>query len=154
MPFSPDRRVLILAANWHRDLVYRCVDSCRGTLAESGLPGDRVDVIDLPGSLEMPAVAKAAALTGRYACIGCCGLVVDGGIYRHEFVAQAVVDGIVRASMETGVPVLSAVLTPQRFNEHSRPDHDFFHQHLVIKGRELAAAMLSIVPTMNRLRGG
>ena len=94
----------------------------------------------------MPLVAKDLALTGRYGAIACAALVVDGGIYRHDFVAQAVVDGIVRVGLDTNVPVLSVSLTP-----HSYQETDFhnaaFAEHFVQKGREAANAALGIVKT-------
>ncbi|MGO7719100.1 6,7-dimethyl-8-ribityllumazine synthase, partial [Rhizobium johnstonii] len=57
------------------------------------------------------------AATGRYAAVVAAAFVVDGGIYLHEFVAQAVVDGLMRAGMDTGVPVLSVSLTPHQYQE-------------------------------------
>jgi 6,7-dimethyl-8-ribityllumazine synthase len=57
-------------------------------------------------------LSRDLAATGRYAAVVAAAFVVDGGIYRHEFVAQAVVDGLMRAGMDTGVPVLSVSLTP------------------------------------------
>ena len=69
--------------------------------------------------------------------------VVDGGIYRHEFVAQAVVDGLMRAGMDSGVPVLSVSLTPHNYQETEH--HDAIYQaHFVEKGREAARAALMI----------
>jgi len=53
--------------------------------------------------------AQLLAKTGRYAAIVAAGFVVDGGIYRHEFVAEAVIGGLMRVQLETGVPVISAV---------------------------------------------
>ncbi len=73
-----------------------------------------------------------------------CGLVVNGGIYRHEFVTTAVIDGLMRVQLDTGVPVFSAVLTPRDFHE-SQEHHDFFHQHFVKKGAELARACAATV---------
>ena len=75
------------------------------------------------------------------------GFVVDGGIYRHEFVAQAVLQGIVQTSLETEVPILSAVLTPHHFHDHA-VHQDFFRAHMVTKGQELAAACLSIIENL------
>jgi 6,7-dimethyl-8-ribityllumazine synthase len=74
-----------------------------------------------------------------------CALVVDGGIYRHEFVASAVIDGLMRVQLDTGVPVISAVLTPKDFHDHA--DHQrFFAEHFVIKGTEAAQACLQVAP--------
>jgi 6,7-dimethyl-8-ribityllumazine synthase len=82
------------------------------------------------------------ARSGRYAAIVACALVVDGGIYRHEFVAHAVIDGLMRVQLDSGVPVLSAVLTPQAFHEHETHAR-FFAEHLVLKGREAARACVA-----------
>ena len=79
-------------------------------------------------------MAKKLAKTGRYAAVCASGFVVDGGIYRHEFVAQAVLQGIVQTSLETGVPVLSAVLTPHHFHEHAA-HQDFFRAHMAPRAR-------------------
>jgi 6,7-dimethyl-8-ribityllumazine synthase len=75
--------------------------------------------------------------------VAAAAFVVDGGIYRHDFVAQAVVDGLMRAGMDTGVPVLSVSLTPHHYQEtehHTR----IFREHFVQKGREAAQAALVI----------
>ena len=86
-------------------------------------------------------MAKKLAQTGKYDGIVCAALVVNGGIYRHEFVAQAVVDGIVQAGMDTGVPVFSVSLTPHEFQE--TPEHiDFYTKHFVKKGAEAARAAM------------
>ncbi len=53
-------------------------------------------MFDVPGALELPLMALKLAATGRYDAIACCAFVVDGVIYRHDFVASAVVDARVR----------------------------------------------------------
>ena len=65
----------------------------------------QVDVFEVPGAFEIPLRVKQLAETEEYAGIVAAGLVVDGGIYRHEFVATAVIDGLMRAQMDTGTPV-------------------------------------------------
>ena len=105
-------RYAFIKANWHADIV----DQALKGFCEL-IPADQVDVFDVPGAFEMPLVAKDLAGSGRYAAVACAALVVDGGIYRHDFVAQAVVDGLMRAGMDTGVPVLSVSLTPHHFQE-------------------------------------
>ena len=57
-----------------------------------------------PGAFEIPLHAKRLATSGRYAAVVGAGLVVDGGIYRHEFVADAVVNGLMRVQLDTDVP--------------------------------------------------
>ncbi|WP_170459602.1 6,7-dimethyl-8-ribityllumazine synthase [Ruegeria arenilitoris] len=134
-------RYAFVKANWHADIVDRALDGFLELI-----PADQVDVFDVPGAFEMPLLARDLAQTGRYAAVACAAFVVDGGIYRHDFVAQAVLDGLMRAGLETGVPVLSVSLTPHQYQE---TDHHtaIYRAHFVEKGREAARAALKIVET-------
>ncbi|MGY2060746.1 6,7-dimethyl-8-ribityllumazine synthase [Nocardia gipuzkoensis] len=135
-------RIAIVAARWHADIVDRAVTSCRIGLAERGFTD--IEVIEVPGAFEIPLRAKRLAATGHYAAIAACALVVDGGIYRHDFVAATVVDALMRVQLDTDVPVFSAVLTPHHFHEHD--EHQaYFHRHFEIKGTELANAIATTV---------
>lgn len=134
------RRVALIQSCWHRDIVDQCRDAFVRTLAErSSIP---VDVYTVPGAFEIPLKAKELALKGDHAAIVGAGFVVNGGIYRHEFVAQAVVSGMMQVQLETLTPVLSAVLTPHNFHECDEHS-EFFRSHFVTKGREVALACLS-----------
>jgi 6,7-dimethyl-8-ribityllumazine synthase len=107
------------------------------------VPREHVDVFDVPGAFELPLMARDLAGTGRYAAVIAAAFVVDGGIYRHDFVAQAVVDGLMKAGMETGVPVLSVSLTPHHYQE-TEHHNGIFQAHFVSKGREAARAAQKI----------
>ena len=143
-PAHRAQRVALVASTWHRDIVDAACDAIRAEFASPTAPPTVVDAFDVPGAFEIPLLAKKLAASGRYDAIIACGLVVNGGIYRHEFVAAAVIDGLMRVQMELGVPVLSAVLTPRDFHDHE--DHrGFFRAHLVGKGREVAQACLATI---------
>ncbi len=143
-------RIAFISASWHKEIVDQARTSFAAELASGGIPADRLDYYEVPGSLEIPLQAKLLAQSGRYAIIVAAGFVIDGGIYRHDFVASAVIDGIVRVGLDTGVPVLSVVLTPHRFHEHEQ-HHAFFMQHFVTKGREAAHACMATLRNMDRL---
>ncbi len=120
-------------------------------IAKRGFGKEDIDFFEVPGSFEIPLQALLLARSGRYAAIVATGFVVNGGIYRHEFVAKAVIDGLMRVQLDTGVPVMSAVLTPQHFHEHE--DHrKFFYDHFVIKGAEVAEACAATIENIDRLR--
>jgi 6,7-dimethyl-8-ribityllumazine synthase len=137
-------RVAYIQASWHSDITDRCKEAFIAEMKGRGHDADQIDFFAVPGSLEIPLKAKRLAQTGRYGAICASGLVVDGGIYRHEFVAQAVLNGIVQVGLETDVPVLSAVLTPQQFHEHET-HISFFKAHMQEKGKELANACLAML---------
>ena len=98
----------------------------------------------MPGAFEIPLLARRLAASGRYDAIVACAFVVNGGIYRHEFVATAVIDGLMRVQLDTDVPVLSCVLTPRDFHEHEE-HRRFFSTHFVAKGIEVARACLATI---------
>ena len=132
-----------IKANWHSDIVDKALEGfC------SIIPSNQVDVYDVPGAFEMPLVADDLASTGKYAAIAAAAFVVDGGIYRHEFVAQSVVNGLMRIGLDRKIPVLSISLTPHQYQE---TDHHnaIYQKHFVEKGREAGIAALKIVETRN-----
>lgn len=138
---TPTSRYAFIKANWHADIVDRAYDGFCELI-----PANQIDVFDVPGAFEMPLVAQDLATSGRYAAIACAAFVVDGGIYRHDFVASAVVDGLMRVGLDTGVPVLSVSLTPHQYQE---TDHHnaIYRAHFVEKGREGAQAALMLGKT-------
>lgn len=142
---TPSSRYAFIKAQWHADIVDRAYDG----FAEL-IPARQIDVFDVPGAFEMPLIAKDLARSGRYAAIACAAFVVDGGIYRHDFVAAAVVDGLMRVGLDTGVPVLSVSLTPHQYQETAH-HNAIYRAHFVEKGREAAQAAMMIGKTRANL---
>lgn len=142
-------RVALVAASWHADIVDRALQSATRDLQAAVAPHCTVDTYRVPGAFEIPLHASRLARSGRYDAIIALGLVVNGGIYRHEFVASAVIDGLMRVQLDHDVPVFSAVLTPRDFHEHET-HRQFFAEHFVQKGEEVARACLE---TLRSLRG-
>ncbi|NOD48698.1 MULTISPECIES: 6,7-dimethyl-8-ribityllumazine synthase [unclassified Ruegeria] len=138
-------RYAFVKANWHSDIVDRALDGFLELI-----PAKQVDVFDVPGAFEMPLLARDLAQTGNYTVVACAAFVVDGGIYRHDFVAQAVVDGLMRAGMDTGVPVLSVSLTPHQYQE-TEHHNAIYRDHFVQKGREAAQAALGITQIRTKI---
>ena len=144
------KRVAFVEAQWHADIVHQAREAFLAEMERQGFARDRIDVIDVPGAFEIPLLAKRLALSGRYGAIVGCALVVDGGIYRHEFVASTVVSTLMALQLETGVPVLSAVLTPHHFHEHVE-HRKYFHRHFAIKGTEAADACIKTMAGIARV---
>lgn len=137
---SDDRtRIAFVQSEWHADIVDGCRDAFLEEMARLGIDPDRVDLFRVPGAFEIPLHAKRLARSGRYVAVVGAGLVVDGGIYRHEFVADAVISGLMSVQLDTDIPVISAVLTPHHFHDHEAHTA-FFAGHLEGKGVEAARA--------------
>ena len=147
-PASP--RFAFVEASWHADIVHQARDAFFARMAEAGVGADRIDVFDVPGAFEIPLHAQRLARSGRYAAVVGSALVVDGAIYRHDFVSQTVVQALMDVQLDTGVPMISAVLTPHHFHEHAE-HRKYFLRHFAVKGTEAAEACLQTVAGLRRL---
>ncbi|MGH1482074.1 MAG: 6,7-dimethyl-8-ribityllumazine synthase [Geminicoccales bacterium] len=136
-------RIAFIKARWHADIVDQAHVGFVERLEEL-LPSATLSVFEVPGAFEMPLFAKRLALSGDFDVIAAAAFIVNGGIYRHEFVAQAVITGLMDVQLETDVPVLSVSLTPHFFqptDEHTA----FFKAHFVKKGCEAADAAAAVL---------
>jgi len=138
---STGERIALVKASWHEEIVEQARVGFVEELVKLGGEEQQVEVYEVPGSYEIPLFARRLAESGRYAAVVAVGLVVDGGIYRHDFVAQAVIEGLMQVQLETGVPLLSVVLTPHHFHAHGEHER-YFHQHFSSKGVEAARALV------------
>jgi 6,7-dimethyl-8-ribityllumazine synthase len=146
----PTPNIAIVSANWHRDIVDQALKGIRNEFKLQGVPTTALKFFDVPGVFEIPLYAKSLAKSGRFQGIIACGLIVNGGIYRHEFVSTAVIDGLMQVQLSTDVPVFSAVLTPHFFHEHE--DHQsFFKGHFLKKGQEVASACLQTISGLGKV---
>ena len=150
--FAKPQRVAFVQACWHREVVQEAFIAFLAEMELRHVPRSAIDQFEVPGSFEIPLHAQILAKTRRYTAIVAAGLVVDGGIYRHEFVADTVIKALMDVQLRTEVPVFSAVLTPQQFHE-SAVHYDFFRKHFAIKGVEVAEACADTLHSLERLRG-
>jgi len=150
-PIDRSERIAFVQSCWHKDIVDQARESFTTEIGKLGFARSRIDFFEVPGGFKIPLQAKLLAKSGRYDAIVGCGLIVDGGIYRHEFVAEAVISGLMRVQLDTEVPVISAVLTPQRFHAHEEHQR-FFREHFVVKGAEAAEACARTIDNLARVR--
>ena len=144
--------IAFIQSRWHADIVEACAQAFLQEAGRLGCPPSRIDRFQVPGAFEIPLHVQRLARSGRYAAVAAAGLVVDGGIYRHDFVAGAVINALMDVQLRTEVPVFSAVLTPQQFHEHAT-HFEFFRKHFAIKGAEVANACAHTLYSLEHLRG-
>jgi len=145
------QRIAFIQSSWHKDILLGCRQSFVTAMTKCGYAKKQIDYFDVPGAFEIPLHAKLLAKSGKYAAIVASGLVVDGGIYRHDFVAATVINGLMQVQLETEVPVISVVLTPHQFHEHET-HNEFFRSHLKLKGAEAAQACIETLSGLAKLR--
>ncbi|MET8576355.1 6,7-dimethyl-8-ribityllumazine synthase [Streptomyces sp. NPDC005012] len=103
-----DLRVAVVAAQWHEKIMDGLVDGALRALTDLGIT--EPTLLRVPGSFELPVVAKALADRG-YDAVVALGVVVRGGTPHFDYVCEGVTRGLVQVSVETGVPVGFGVLT-------------------------------------------
>ena len=144
------RKIAFIQAGWHRQIVSQAHGAFVEECETAGFAKSDIELFQVPGSLEIPLQAKLLAKSGNYAVIVAAGLIVDGGIYRHDFVAATVLDAMMQIQLETEVPMLSVVLTPHQFQK-TEAHEGFFYEHFKIMGREAAQACLQTLSNLNDL---
>jgi 6,7-dimethyl-8-ribityllumazine synthase len=144
-------RIAYVQASWHTDILEHGREAFVARLDTHRVARANVDFHQVPGAFEIPLFARRLAQTRRYGAIVGAALVVDGGIYRHDFVAGSVVDALMRVQLEQDVPVFSMVLTPHHYHEHDT-HATFFAGHFAVKGTELADAVVHQLGALAQLR--
>jgi 6,7-dimethyl-8-ribityllumazine synthase len=108
---SPTGRFAVVAARFNALVVDQLVAGATDALLRHGVSEDRVDVVRVPGSYEIPLVAQKLGASGRYAAVICLGCVIRGETGHYDHVAGAAASGIAHAALNSGVPVIFGVLT-------------------------------------------
>lgn len=138
--------IVIVAAQWHTTvmdgLVAGAVETCE-------LVGASFTLVRVPGSFELPVVAKAAALNGADAVIAL-GVVIRGGTPHFDYVCAAATEGLSSVALETGVPVGFGLLTCD--NDEQALDRAGLPGSRENKGREAAEAAIATVHALRSLR--
>ncbi|KPC93379.1 6,7-dimethyl-8-ribityllumazine synthase [Streptomyces sp. NRRL F-6602] len=101
-------RVAVVAAQWHQQVMDGLVDGALRALRELGI--DEPTLLRVPGSFELPVVAKVLAGRG-YDAIVALGVVIRGGTPHFDYVCQGVTQGLTEVAVSTGVPIGLGVLT-------------------------------------------
>lgn len=149
-PSTRPPRVAVIAAAWHGEIVAAATGAIQAEFRRRDWPDECLTLHTVPGAYEIPLHAQRLARSGCCDAVIACAFVVNGGIYRHEFVAAAVIDGLMRVQLDTDVPVFSAVLTPRDFHDHAE-HRAFFQAHFVHKGTEVAQACLATLEALAAL---
>jgi 6,7-dimethyl-8-ribityllumazine synthase len=101
----------VVVSRFNDFITSKLLEGAEDALVRHGAKGDDIDVVKVPGSFEIPIVAKKMAEKGKYNAIVCLGTVIRGATPHFDYVAAEVSKGIAQASMETGVPIAFGVIT-------------------------------------------
>lgn len=140
-------RVVVVAGGWHATIAGGLVAGAARVLEASGAS---YEVVTVPGSFELPVVAKAALEAGADAVVAL-GVIIRGGTPHFEFVSDAATSGLTRVALDTGKPVGFGVLTLD--DEQQGIDRAGLPGSTEDKGAEAATAALATAVVLRELRG-
>jgi 6,7-dimethyl-8-ribityllumazine synthase len=107
----PEANFAIVVSRFNDLITSRLVDGACETIVRHGGSTDKIDVVSVPGSFEIPLAAQKLATSKKYAAVICVGAVIQGNTSHHEYINSQVAAGIMNISRETGVPVTFGVIT-------------------------------------------
>src|SRR5260370_15967629 len=109
----PPGKFALLASKFNQFIVQKLVDGAGDGLLRHGVKEDAIDLVWVPGSFEIPAVAKRLAESKKYAAVICLGAVIKGETDHYDYVAGNAASGVAQVALNTGVPVIFGILTCQ-----------------------------------------
>jgi 6,7-dimethyl-8-ribityllumazine synthase len=130
-------RIVIVAGSWHEEITNGLIEGATRALEASGAS---FELVRVPGSFELPVVAKAALDAGADAVVAL-GVIIRGGTPHFEYVSAAATDGLTRVALDTGRPVGFGVLTLD--DEQQGLDRAGLPGSKEDKGREAAEAAVA-----------
>ncbi|MDQ3618389.1 MAG: 6,7-dimethyl-8-ribityllumazine synthase [Pseudomonadota bacterium] len=142
-------RYAIIASRWNPRITDTLVAGARRTFAEHGVGEDAIDVIRVPGAWELPVTAARVAMAGRHAAIVALGCVVRGDTRHYEQVADGCSEGLMRVSLDHGLPVANGVLAVE-LHEDAQARAGGSHGN---KGEEAALVAIEMAHLLQQLPG-
>jgi 6,7-dimethyl-8-ribityllumazine synthase len=107
----------IVASRFNDFVVKALLEGAIEAIRRHGGDAGSVDVVWVPGSFEIPVVARELALSGRYDALVCLGAVIRGATAHFDYVAGGAAGGISKVALETGVPVIFGVITTESIEQ-------------------------------------
>jgi len=146
----PSGRFAIVVARFNAMVTEPLLTGCRDSLVRHGVDDSRIDVAWVPGSFEIPLVARELAESGRYAAVICLGCVIRGETGHYDHVAGQAAGGVLQAGLSAKVPVIFGVLTTetveQALNRAGLKSGN--------KGGEAALAAIEMVNLLGQIKAG
>ena len=142
-----DLRVAVVASSWHDEVMDGLIAGAQRAL--DAYQVEAPELVRVPGSFELPVVARALAERG-YDAVVALGVVIRGGTPHFDYVCQAATDGLSRVALDTGVPVGFGLLTCD--TDEQALDRAGLDGSSEDKGYEAATAALVTASTLASVR--
>ena len=144
---ADDHRFAIVVGRFNEFITKAMLDGALDTLERHGADLDDVTVVHVPGSLEIPVVAKRCARSGEYDAVICVGAVIRGATDHFDYVCSGVSSGTMQAALDTEVPVIFGVITTDTIEQAIERAGTKAGN----KGSDAAASAIEMVNVMDQL---
>ena len=146
------KKIAIINTKWNAQAVGNATEACLTRLHELWVEENDISVFTVPGAVEMPLLSKKLLTESWFDAVIAIAVIYRGWIYRHEFVAQSVVQEIVRLSSEIWKPIFSSILTPDTDDYESEKNQKFYLEHLKWKWTEVADACVETLAVFDFIK--
>ncbi len=107
----------IIVTRFNDFITSRLLEGALDCLTRHGVKEKDITIAKVPGSFEIPLVAKKMAFSGNYHAVICLGAVIQGDTAHHVYVSSEVTKGIAQVGLESGVPVIMGILTTETIEQ-------------------------------------
>ena len=144
-----DKKIAIVITRWNPFIVDNLLAGARQHLVANGVAEANIDVIMCPGAFEIPLTCRHVAATKKYHAIITLGAVIRGGTPHFEYVAGECASGVMRVSLDCGLPIAFGVLTVD--NDQQALERSGHGEGSENKGEESAACVLEMITVIDDL---
>jgi len=106
-----DFRFGIARARFNEEMTQGLLDHCVAALQKAGVPKDHIDVVEVPGSVEITYVLDQMGTSRRYDALIALGAIIKGATPHFDFISRSVTDGIREVTLKHSIPVIAGVIT-------------------------------------------
>lgn len=139
-------RVAIVRSNYHSKLTKSLEKACRKYLTACGVKPDNIATFAVPGSWEIPLVAKKAALSKNFDGIIALGIILKGDTYHFELIANECTRALMNIALEFNIPVIFEVLATYNLKQAEKRSTGKYN-----KGIEAAKTLLDTIKILNKV---
>ena len=143
------KKIAIVITRWNAFIVDNLLSGAREHLISNGIAETDIAIIMCPGAYEIPLACQKVAATGKYDAIITLGAVIRGGTPHFEYVAGECSRGVMRVSLDTGLPIAFGVLTVD--NDQQALERSGRGEGSENKGEESAACVLEMLSLIGNL---
>jgi 6,7-dimethyl-8-ribityllumazine synthase len=136
-------RLGIVQARFNADITNALASACKGELLRLGVPEAHIELVQVPGALEIPVALQAMAESARYDALIALGCIIRGETYHFELVANESGAGVSRVALDYQLPVANAILTTENLAQAVARQDD--------KGRDAARVAVEMANLMETL---